>query len=107
MDVIFKLATSPSLMSPYFPSNFMLYEQLRTLVMGLDEIDVIFKLANIDDLNDVTLCKKCPNTDFFLVRISRIWTECEEIRSSSPYPFRIWENTDQENLHMWTLFTYC
>ena len=75
--------------------------------MGLDETDVIFKLANIDDLTDVTLCKKCPNTDFFLVRISRIWTEYEEIRSSSPYPFRIRENTDQEKLHIWTLFTYC
>ena len=73
--------------------------------MGLDETDVIFKMAAVDDLNDVTLCKKCLNTEFFLVRISCIWTEYEELRSSSPYPFRIRENTDQKKLHIWTLFT--
>ena len=27
--------------------------------MGVDETDVIFKMATVDDLNDVTLCKKC------------------------------------------------
>ena len=73
--------------------------------MGLDETDVIFKMAAVDDLNDVTLCKKCLNTEFFLVRISCIWTEYEELRSSSPYPFRIRENTDQKKLYIWTLFT--
>ena len=73
--------------------------------MGLDETDVIFKMATVDDLNDVTLCKKCLNTESFLVRISCIWTEYEELQSSSPYPFRIRENTDQKKLHIWTLFT--
>ena len=73
--------------------------------MGLDETDVIFKMATVDDLNDVTLCKKCLNTEFFLVCIFCIWTEYEELRSSSPYPFRIRENTDQKKLHIWTLFT--
>ena len=73
--------------------------------MGLDETDVIFKMATVDDLNDVTLCKKCLNTEFSVVRISCIWTEYEELRSSCPYPFRIRENTDQKKLHIWTLFT--
>ena len=33
--------------------------------MGLDETDVIFKMATVDDLDDVTLCKKCLNTEIF------------------------------------------
>ena len=49
-----------------------------------------------------TLRKKCPNTEFFLVRIFCIWTECGEIlRISvvriSTYLVRMRENTDQKN----------
>ena len=40
----------------------------------------------------ITLLVKCPNTDFFLVRIF--------LNS-----VRIHENTDQEKLYIWTLFT--
>ena len=54
MDVIFTLATSPSLMSLLFPSNFRFSEHLRTLVIGPDRIDVIFKLATLDELDDVS-----------------------------------------------------
>ena len=39
-----------------------------------------------------TLREKCPNTEFFLVRIF-------------PYFDRIRGNTDQKNLRIWTLFT--
>ena len=35
----------------------------------------------------LSLCKKCPNTEFLLVRIR--------------------ENTNQEKLRIWTLFTQC
>ena len=70
--------------------------------------------------------EKCPNTEFFLVRIfplsdwiqrdirgffwsvfSRIRTEYGEIRSISPYSVRMWENTDERKLRIWTLFTQC
>ena len=37
-------------------------------------------------------CKKCPNAEFVLVRILL-------------YSVRIQENTDQEKLHIWTIFT--
>ena len=40
-----------------------------------------------------TLCKKCPYTDFFLVRIFPYYSNW------------IQENTDQKKLHIWTLFT--
>ena len=53
----------------------------------------------------VTLCEKCPSTEFFLVRVfprSRI----SHIRIS-PYSVRMRENTDQKKLRIWTLFTQC
>ena len=39
-----------------------------------------------------TLREKCPNTEFFLVRIF-------------PYSVRIRENTDHKKLRIWTIFT--
>ena len=42
----------------------------------------------------LTLHKKCPNTEFFLVRIFL-------------YSDRIRENKDQQKLRIWTLFTQC
>ena len=54
-----------------------------------------------------SLCKKCPNTEFFLVRIfpysDRIW----DLLRKYPCSARIWENTDQKKLHIWILFTEC
>ena len=35
---------------------------------------------------------------------SRIWTEYGEILRISPYSARMWENTDQKILRIWTLF---
>ena len=50
------------------------------------------------------LREKCPNTEFFLVCISRIRTEYGEIRGICPYSVRTWENTDQNKLRVWALF---
>ena len=45
-------------------------------------------------LGRFTLCEKCPNKEFFLIRI---------------FLFSNWiqENTDQKKLRIWTLFTRC
>ena len=54
MDVIFKVAPSPSLIPLLLPSNFRFYEEFRTLVMGQDGIGVVFKLATLDELGGVS-----------------------------------------------------
>ena len=46
MHLIFKLATSPSLMSLLYPGNYKYSEQLRTLLMDLDRIDGHLQLQN-------------------------------------------------------------
>ena len=53
------------------------------------------------------LREKCPNTEFFWSVFFRIWTEYGDLRSESPYSVRIWGNTDQKKLRIWTLFTQC
>ena len=45
----------------------------------------------------LTLSKKCPYSELFWYVFSCIRTEYEEIRSTSPYPVWIRENTDQSN----------
>ena len=49
------------------------------------------------------LHEKCPNTKFFLVRIS---PHLDWIRRDT---YSVWmqENTDQKKLRIWTLFTQC
>ena len=42
---------------------------------------------------------------FFLSVFSGIRTEYEEILCDFLYSIRMWENTDQKKLHIWTLFT--
>ena len=42
------------------------------------------------------LREKCSNTEFFLVRISRTWTEYRGLLHKSPYSVQLWENTDQK-----------
>ena len=44
---------------------------------------------------------------FFWSVFSRIRTEYGDILCISPYSVRVRENTDQKNLHIWTLFTQC
>ena len=44
---------------------------------------------------------------FFWSVFSRIPTEYGEILRISPYSVRMWGNTDQKKLHIWTLFTQC
>ena len=51
-----------------------------------------------------TLLEKCPNTEFFLLRI---FPYLDWIRNKSPYLVRIRENTDHKQLRIWTLFTRC
>ena len=53
MDVIFKLTTSPSLISLLFPSNVRLKDISEPYSRdGMGK--VIFKLATLDELNDVS-----------------------------------------------------
>lgn len=54
MDAIFELAASTSLISLLFTSNCRFYKHLRTLVLGLHVIDMIFKLVTLDDLDDAS-----------------------------------------------------
>ena len=42
---------------------------------------------------------------FFWSISFRIWTEYEDLRTKSSYSLRKWENTDQKNPRIWTLFT--
>ena len=44
---------------------------------------------------------------FFWSVFSGIWTEYGETRCISPYSVWMRENTDQKNLHIWTLFSPC
>ena len=57
--------------------------------------------------NPFPLREKCPNTEFFLIRISRIWTEYDDLLRKPPYSVRMRKNTDQKKLRIWTLFTQC
>ena len=43
------------------------------------------------------LRKECPYSELFWSVVSRIRTECGEMRSISPYSVRMRENTDQNN----------
>ena len=51
------------------------------------------------------LREKCPNTEFFLVRIFPHSAEYGEILLISPHLVWIRENTDHKKLRVWTLFT--
>ena len=55
-----------------------------------------------------SLREKCPNTEFFLVRIFSLsdWIRRDtEILRISPHSVRMRENTGQLKLRIWTLFT--
>ena len=49
---------------------------------------------NTANISNCCFSQKCPNTEFFLVRIF-------------PYSVQIRETTDQKKLRIWTLFTQC
>ena len=52
--------------------------------------------------------KKCPKIrSFFWSLFSGIPTEYGEILCISPFSVRMRENTDQQKLRIWTLFTQC
>ena len=52
------------------------------------------------------LREKYPNKEFFLFCIFPYWTEYGDLMSKSPYSVRIRENTYQEKLRVWTIFTF-
>ena len=53
------------------------------------------------------LREKCPNTEFFLVCIFRIWTEYGHWLRKTPCSVQIRENIDQKKLSIWTFFEQC
>ena len=55
--------------------------------------------------NKKTLREKCPNTEFFLVRVFPLSDWIWRDTSISPYSVQIRENTNQKKLCIWTLFT--
>ena len=59
-----------------------------------------FYLKQLLEITQETLREKCPNTEFFLVRIFRIRTEYGEIWSISPYSVQKLENTNQKKLRI-------
>ena len=71
------------------------------LLAGLQNIGTLLVISEIIRLS---LPKKYPNTEFFLVLSSCIRTEYEDLRSKSPL-VRTRENTDQKNLRIWTVLT--
>ena len=46
---------------------------------------------------NITLRKKCPYSEFFWSKFSRIWIAYEEILRIYLFPVRMWENTDDKN----------
>ena len=50
-------------------------------------------------------CEKCPNTEVFLFPHSDWLRRDTPYLRISPYSVRMWENTDQKKICMWTLFT--
>ena len=57
------------------------------------------------DVIIVHCVKSVQIRSFFWSVICRIRTEYREIRSISPYSFRMRENTDQKKLRTWAIFT--
>ena len=57
--------------------------------------------------HSLTLREKCPYSECFWPVFSCIRTEYRDIRSIFPYSIWIWENTDQKNSRIRTLFTRC
>ena len=69
----------------------------------LEKIHLVLSSTKwIDSLLSTTLREKCPNTEFILVRI---FPHLDWIRRDTLYSVWMWENTDQEQLRIWTLFT--
>ena len=56
-------------------------------------------------LRQLSLCEKCPNTDFFLVLI--FLYSYGDLLSKSTYSVRIQKKTDLRKLRIWTFFTQC
>ena len=74
-------------------SDFNVYQDWRRRLLTETGITSFLHLSSFI-LHYIPLREKCPNKEFFLVRIF-------------PYSVRLRENTDQKKPRIWTLFTQC
>ena len=91
-----------------------LTEHLRWLLVWVKSWNIVFfKWFSI--ISEPQLCEGEDNKSqkrmlkkkhWFLVRISRVWTEYEDLLRKSPYSVRIRKNTGQKILRIWTLLTH-
>ena len=70
-----------------------------TLYQSKEESRKFIKLfhLNIDQMNKLKMCKKCPYSELFWSVISRIRTEYGGILRIFPYLVQMRENKDQNN----------
>ena len=68
---------------------------------------LIWLLTRTGKVPTLALRKKCPNMEFFLVQVFPYCTEYRDIRRKSQYSVQTWENMDQKNFCILTLFTQC
>ena len=74
----------------------------------LYSVSIIAKFGHIEHNYIVIHCLKSVQIRSFSWSVfSYIRTEYGDLRSKSSYSVQIRENTDQKNLHIWTLFTQC
>ena len=85
---------------------FLIFQSLKLSLLALNKVCEPLHIISIQTgsleitsfccskYSEYLHCVKVSNTEFFLVRIF-------------PYSVRIWENTDQKKLYIWTLFTQC
>ena len=56
-------------------------------------------------VHKLALREKEPNSEIFLVRISSVWTEYEDLHWESPYSVQMRGSTSHKNLRILILFT--
>ena len=74
---------------------FLIFLKLYLNYISIQDNNCKLKIYNANDMlqmSSISLCKKCPNTEFFLVLI---------------FPYLDWirENTNQKKPQIWTYFT--
>ena len=67
--------------------------------------DLYIQVSEWNNSNSAHCVKNVQIRSFFCSVFSRIQTEYGEIRSICPYSVRMWKNTDQKKLRIWTHFT--
>ena len=88
-------------------STFLLFHILKQNITYLqEELSKWWTDKNLGNLNPFQ-AKSVQIRSYFWSVFSCIRTEYGEILRISPYSVRMWENTDQEKLRIWTLLTLC